>query len=72
MEILKPSEGETKRRSELISQSKTQNLSRDEVRELQAILTKEARYSYTSGEIGFLAFVCIASIINSLPLLTGV
>lgn len=72
MEALKPSEEETKRRSELISESKTRNLSRDEVEELQAILTREARYSYTSGEIGFLAFVCIHTIIRSLPLLSGV
>ena len=72
MEALKPSEEETKRRSELISESKTRNLSRDEVEELQAILTREARYSYTSGEIGFLAFGCIHTIIRSLPLLSGI
>ena len=72
MELLKPNEEETKRRSELISQSKTRNLRRDEVEELEAILTKEARYSYASGEIGFIAFVCIHGIIRSLPLLSGV
>ena len=72
MEVLKPSEAEIKRRSELISESKTRDLSRDEVEELQAILTKEARYSYAIGEIGFIAFVCIHSIIRSLPLLSGV
>ncbi|MBA7568357.1 hypothetical protein ES708_10078 [subsurface metagenome] len=72
MEVLNPSEAETKRRSELISQSKTRNLSRDEVEELEAILTREARNSYASGEIGFIAFVCIHQIIRSLPLLSGV
>lgn len=69
MWVLKPREEETKRRSELISESKTRNLSRAEVGELQSILTKEARYSYASGEIGFLAFVFIHTIIGSLPLL---
>jgi len=72
MRVLKASEAETKRRSELISESKTRNLSRAEVEELQAILTKEARCSYASGEIGFLAFVCIHTIIRKLPLLSGV
>ena len=72
MEIVKPSEEETKRRSELISQSKTRNLSSNEVEELEAILTREARYSYASGKIGFIAFVCIQQIIRSLPLLSGV
>ena len=68
MEVLKPSEVEIKRRSELISETKTRNLSGDEVEELQAIMTKEAQYSYATGEIGFVAFVCIQSIIRGLPL----
>ena len=72
MEVLKPGEEETKRRSELISQSQSRNLSRDEVEELEAILTREARYSYASGEIGLTAFVLIHVFIRSLPLLSGV
>lgn len=55
------------RRLELISQAKTRKLSVTEAEELKTILEKEARHSFTTGEIGVLAFVILLAIIRNLP-----